>query len=73
MGYRLSNRLFGPPEYKNEKLDYSNIPSVVFSYVELNIHVRRVEDIFSHPPIGTVGLSEPEAREKYGDSVKICT
>jgi glutathione reductase (NADPH) len=33
-------------------LDYENIPSVVFS----------------HPPIGTVGLSESEARERYGDT-----
>ncbi|MGH8183559.1 MAG: glutathione-disulfide reductase [Rhodanobacteraceae bacterium] len=36
-------------------LDYANIPSVVFS----------------HPPIGSVGLSESEAREQYGDGVKI--
>jgi glutathione reductase (NADPH) len=57
-GRRLANRLFGPAEYKNDKLDYSNIPTVVFS----------------HPPCGTVGLTEPEAREKYGDDqVKICT
>jgi len=27
--------------------------------------------VFSHPPIGTVGLSEEEAREQFGDSVKI--
>lgn len=27
----------------------------------------------SHPPIGTVGLTEPQAREKYGDAVKICS
>jgi len=54
-GRRLANRLFGPSKYKNEKLDYTNIPTVVFS----------------HPPIGTVGLTEPEAREKYGDAVKI--
>ncbi|RWR02322.1 glutathione reductase [[Pantoea] beijingensis] len=48
-GRRLSERLFNnKPE---EHLDYSNIPTVVFS----------------HPPIGTVGLTEPEAREKYGD------
>jgi glutathione reductase (NADPH) len=27
----------------------------------------------SHPPVGTVGLTEPEARKKYGDeAVKIC-
>ncbi|KAI0032360.1 glutathione-disulfide reductase [Vararia minispora EC-137] len=52
---RLSNRLFGGPKFKEDKLVYENIPTVVFS----------------HPPIGTVGLTEPEAREKYGDAVKI--
>lgn len=26
-----------------------------------------------HPPIGTVGLTEPEAYEQYGKEVKICT
>jgi glutathione reductase (NADPH) len=57
-GRRLSNRLFGPEKFKDDKLDYNNIPTVVFS----------------HPPIGTVGLTEPQAREKYGDDqVKICT
>lgn len=35
-------------------LDYENIASVVFS----------------HPPIGAVGLTETQARKKYGDSVK---
>ncbi|WVQ75124.1 glutathione-disulfide reductase [Cryptococcus sp. DSM 104548] len=54
-GRRLSNRLFGPEKYKNDKLNYDNIPSVVFS----------------HPTIGSVGLTEPEAREKYGDDIKI--
>ncbi|KAJ7349025.1 glutathione reductase [Mycena albidolilacea] len=54
-GRRLSNRLFGPPEFKDDKLSYEDIPTVVFS----------------HPPIGTVGLTEPQAREKYGDAVKI--
>ena len=39
-----------------EHLDYNNVPTVVFS----------------HPPIGTVGLTEPQAREQYGDdNVKI--
>ena len=42
----------------DEHLDYSNIATVVFS----------------HPPIGTVGLSEPEAREQFGDEqVKVYT
>ncbi|GAA5901368.1 hypothetical protein JCM8208_001779 [Rhodotorula glutinis] len=36
---------------EGDKLSYDNIPTVVFS----------------HPTIGTVGLTEPEAREKYGD------
>ncbi|MBV4413052.1 glutathione-disulfide reductase [Enterobacteriaceae bacterium YMB-R22] len=40
----------------NEHLDYNNVPTVVFS----------------HPPIGTVGLTEPQAREQYGDeAVKV--
>lgn len=30
-GRRLSNRLFGPPQYKNDKLSYDNIATVVFS------------------------------------------
>jgi glutathione reductase (NADPH) len=29
--------------------------------------------IFSHPPIGTVGLSESNARTEFGDSVKVYT
>lgn len=38
------------------KLDYSNIATVVFS----------------HPPVGTVGLTEEEAKAKYGaDKIKI--
>ena len=27
--------------------------------------------IFSHPPIGTVGLTEAQARERHGDAVKV--
>jgi glutathione reductase (NADPH) len=30
-GRRLSNRLFGPEKFKDDKLSYENIPSVVFS------------------------------------------
>ncbi|MDS4028570.1 MAG: glutathione-disulfide reductase [Candidatus Contendobacter sp.] len=37
------------------RLPYENIPTVVFS----------------HPPIGTVGLTEEEARRQYGDAVRI--
>ncbi|WFD42141.1 glutathione-disulfide reductase [Malassezia psittaci] len=48
-GRRLSNRLFGPAKFKDDHLDYNNIPSAVFS----------------HPPSGSVGLSEPAAREQY--------
>jgi glutathione reductase (NADPH) len=50
---RLADRLFAGRQ--DSRLDYDNIPSVVFS----------------HPPIGTVGLTEDEARERYGDDVKI--
>lgn len=38
------------------KMDYNLVPTVVFS----------------HPPIGTIGLTEPEAIEQYGeDNVKV--
>lgn len=36
-------------------LDYENIPTVVFS----------------HPPIGTIGLTEEQARAQHGDAVKV--
>jgi len=29
--------------------------------------------IFSHPTIGTVGMTENEARKKYGDDIKVYT
>lgn len=55
-GRALGNRLFGGPKFKNSKLDYSNIPSVVFA----------------HPEVGSIGMTEPEAKEKFGeDSVKV--
>uniref|UniRef100_A0A671E1T2 Glutathione reductase, mitochondrial n=1 Tax=Rhinolophus ferrumequinum TaxID=59479 RepID=A0A671E1T2_RHIFE len=47
-GRKLAHRLFECKE--DSKLDYDNIPTVVFS----------------HPPIGTVGLTEDEAISKYG-------
>lgn len=39
----------------DSRVDYENIPSVVFS----------------HPPIGTVGISEAEARKQYGNEVTV--
>ena len=54
-GRYLANRLFGGPDFKHSKLDYTNIPSVVFA----------------HPEVGSIGMTEPEAREKLGDKVKI--
>lgn len=54
-GRRLADRLFGGME--GRYLDYSNIPSVVFS----------------HPPIGSCGLTEQQAREEFGADVNIYT
>jgi len=39
----------------DRRLEYHTIPTV----------------IFSHPPIGTVGMTEDEARAEYGDDVKV--
>ncbi len=41
----------------DRRLSYTNIPTVVFS----------------HPPIGTVGITEPHARLEYGDDVRVYT
>lgn len=55
-GRRLADRLFGGPQFENAKVSYDMVPTVVFS----------------HPPIGTIGLSEAQAVEKYGeDNVKV--
>ncbi|ODQ65643.1 glutathione reductase [Nadsonia fulvescens var. elongata DSM 6958] len=55
-GRKLSDRLFGGPEFKNSKQDYFDVPSAVFS----------------HPEIGSIGITEPQAKEKYGaDNVKV--
>lgn len=55
-GRKLSNRLFsGKAEFEDDKLDYTNIPSVVFS----------------HPESGSIGLTTDEAIEEYGkDNIK---
>jgi len=52
-GRRLAERLFDGQS--DRKLDYDNIPTVVFA----------------HPPLGTVGLTEEQAREKHGDDVTV--
>ncbi|GAA0908417.1 glutathione-disulfide reductase [Rothia nasimurium] len=52
-GRKLADRLFGGK--KDAKLDYDNIPSVVYS----------------HPPLGTCGMSEEQARERYGADVHL--
>ncbi|KAI1281686.1 putative glutathione protein [Xylaria sp. FL0933] len=56
-GRRLAERLYGPPSvFADAHLDYSNIPSVVFA----------------HPEVGAIGLTEPEAIEKYGrENIKV--
>lgn len=52
-GRRLADRLFG--DESEARLDYENIPSVVFS----------------KPPLGMVGLTEEAAREQYGEAVVV--
>jgi glutathione reductase (NADPH) len=52
-GRRLMMRLFA--DQPLAKMDYSNVPSVVFS----------------HPPMGSVGMTETQAREQFGTDVSI--
>ncbi len=53
-GRLLAERLFNP-DLSDAHMDYSQIPTIVFS----------------HPPIGTLGLTEAEARELHGDDVTV--
>ena len=53
-GRLLAERLFNPA-MANAKMDFSQIPTIVFS----------------HPPIATIGLTEAEAREQHGDAVRV--
>lgn len=53
-GRKLAARLFN--NQKDLKMDFENIPTVVFS----------------HPAIGTIGLTEEQAKKKYGeDNIKM--
>ncbi|UKE49620.1 glutathione-disulfide reductase [Xanthomonas translucens] len=52
-GRKLMERLFG--DRPQARLDYDNVPSVVFS----------------HPPLGQVGLGEAQARARYGAAVTV--
>jgi glutathione reductase (NADPH) len=55
-GRRLADRLFGGKEFSHAKISYELVPTV----------------IFSHPTIGTIGLTEQNAVSKYGrDHVKV--
>lgn len=49
-GRRLAERLFGGEKFSTAHIEYNNIPSVVFA----------------HPEVGSIGLTEPQAVEKYG-------
>ena len=49
-GRKLAARLYGPEQFRTAHLSYDNIPSVVFA----------------HPEVGSIGLTEPQAVEKYG-------
>lgn len=50
---RLMDRVFGGRA--DSKLDYRDVPFVVFS----------------HPPLGGIGLTEEQAREEHGDAVRV--
>lgn len=56
-GRKLADRLFSnDPAKQDSKLDYSNIPSVVFA----------------HPEVGSIGLTQPAAEQKFGrDNIKV--
>jgi glutathione reductase (NADPH) len=57
-GRKLADRMFGGDKHSEAKVSYENVPTVVFS----------------HPPIGTIGLTQDEAVAKYGkDNIRVYT
>ncbi len=44
---------------------YGNMPDRYLKYENI------ATVVFSHPPLGTIGLTEEEARAKHGDSIKV--
>lgn len=55
-GRRVADRLFGGERYREAKVSYESVPTVVFS----------------HPPIGTIGMTEQEAISSFGnDNVRV--
>ncbi len=44
---------------------YGGMPDRLMNYDDI------ATVMFTHPPIGTIGLSEEKAREQYGDAVKV--
>ncbi|MEM9423692.1 MAG: glutathione-disulfide reductase [Spirochaetota bacterium] len=57
-GRLLAERLFNAAAHREPpRMDYETVPTVVFS----------------HPPIASIGLSENQAQQRYGEEVKIYT
>ena len=56
-GRRLAERLFGAADTVPPPIDPEQVPTVVFS----------------HPPVASCGLTEPQARQRHGDAVKVFT
>ncbi len=57
-GRLLAERLFNAKSYSDmPKMDYKLVPTVVFS----------------HPPIGSIGLTEAEAKQQYGEELTVYT
>ncbi|KAH8746910.1 hypothetical protein F5883DRAFT_700006 [Diaporthe sp. PMI_573] len=53
---KLASRLFGGSQFSTAKLSYHNVPSVVFA----------------HPEVGSIGLTELQAMEKFGkDNIRV--
>lgn len=80
-GRRLSDRIFGGIKEAKVSVRISHIYTIytrscMFTCSRFSFYVYQYEEVptvvFSHPTIGTIGLTEPQAIQKYGaENMKI--
>ncbi|KAJ3885016.1 hypothetical protein GG344DRAFT_83220 [Lentinula edodes] len=68
-GRRLANKLFGPKKFKDDKLSYEDIPTVVSSYASIGtVILTEPQKVIG---IHIIGMGSNEAMQGFGVAVKM--